>query len=100
MGIQCNSLKIDNLHKNNAFIFFRIVKLNVIIAFVYFNSSTGIKFAMQEIDAHISQISQRFSDLKIIYAGDFNARIGNKGGSKEILIALLHSPTFQVAEFP
>lgn len=54
---------------------------------------------MQAIDTYVSKLNQKYLDLKVIFCGDFNARIGNFGGFlilKIVLLIFLRSKLIEV----
>ena len=88
-GLVClynkNLLKINNVIKNDKFIIISISNLNLIIIFCYFNQQTDVKGALLEIDSLVCNIKSATS--KILYCGDFNARVSNLNNLDDVLLS-------------
>ena len=75
----CN-IKTDYVYTNEKYIILRLVQFNLLIIFVYFNNSTEIDVALQEINDIIVRIKLKCLDLKIIFCSDFNATVADTNG--------------------
>lgn len=67
---------LDNIYKEEKFLIFRIVNFNLVVIFVYFNFTTDVSIKLTEISQIVDNLKQKYTDLKIIFCGDFNARLG------------------------
>lgn len=80
-GLMClynrNFYELDNILLNKNFIMLRIVKLNLIIVFVYLNFEFNFCDLLHEVSERVSKLLNKFGNAKVIYCGDFDARVGN-----------------------